>query len=82
VQALLSQASTAFALGKAGEARALYQQVVRLDPREAAGWRGLGVAASQLGARCDAVLAFQRYLALRPRAPDAARVRQQLEALK
>jgi Flp pilus assembly protein TadD len=82
IQPLLKQAASAFALGQSAEALAAYQRIVKIAPREAAAWRGLGVAAARLDRRAEAVRAFTRYLDLNPHAPDAARVRDQMEKLR
>ncbi|HEX2675031.1 MAG TPA: tetratricopeptide repeat protein [Polyangiales bacterium] len=82
VSGLLKQAASAFALGQTQQALSLYQSVVKNAPHEAAAWRGLGVAANRLGQRAEAARAFTRYLALSPNAPDAPRVRQQLDNLQ
>lgn len=80
--ALLEKAATSFVLGDAEGACDLYRQIVRTWPRQADAWRGLGLAASRLGERAEAVRAFERYLELRPDASDAARVRQRLDELQ
>ncbi len=79
LNALMKQAATAFALGESGRARDLYRQVVGASPARADAWRGLGLASNRLGERAEATRAFERYLTLRPDAPDAARIREQLE---
>ena len=52
------------------------------QPTQAEAWRGLGLTASRMGQRKDAEQAFERYLKLRPKAPDAARIREQLEKVR
>jgi regulator of sirC expression with transglutaminase-like and TPR domain len=82
LRALLDEAASAFVLGQMPKARSLYQRVLDRQPRQADAWRGLGLAASRMGQRKDAERAFERYLKLRPNAPDAARIREQLAKLR
>jgi len=51
------------------------------DPTHAPAWRGLGLANQRLGRPAEARLAFERYLALRPGARDAAEIRRRLAHL-
>lgn len=82
VKALLDEATSAFVLGQMPRARSLYQQVIERAPAQADAWRGLGLAASRMGQDTDAKRAFERYLKLRPNAPDAERIGEQLERLR
>lgn len=82
VDALNSEALSAYVRGRFPQARVLYLRATVAAPRDAAAWRGLGLVAARLGQRRDAKRAFQRYLALAPDAPDAARIRGQLEQLE
>jgi regulator of sirC expression with transglutaminase-like and TPR domain len=64
------------------KARSIYEQVLERQPAQAEAWRGLGLTASRMGQRKDAEHAFERYLKLRPKAPDAARIREQLDKVR
>ena len=81
VDSLVSEALGAYMRGQFPQARALYQRATVAAPRNVAAWRGLGLVAARLGQRRDATRAFERYLTLAPTAPDAARIRGQLEQL-
>lgn len=78
VQELSRQAATAVIQGKTAWARSLYRMIVRRSPRTANAWRGLAITSNRLGDRAEAARAFDRYLALRPDARDAERIRTQL----
>ena len=82
VQEQLAEASSAFVLGQVPRAKALYQQVLERSPSQPEAWRGLGLASSRMGQLNDAEVAFERYLKLRPNAPDAERVRDQLAKIR
>lgn len=82
VQDQLAEASSAFVLGHMPRAKALYQEILDRAPRQPDAWRGLGLVASRMGQRKDAARAFERYLELRPNAPDADRIREQLEKVR
>ena len=60
---------------------ALYRRAVAESPGNADAWRGLGMVSERMGQTQRARSAYQRYLTLAPNAPDAARVRAQLESL-
>lgn len=79
LQELERRAGAALIQGRTAEARSLYREIVRTTPRDASAWRGLAVTASRLGARTEAQRALSRYLTLRPDAPDADRIRAQVE---
>ena len=82
VKEQLATASSAFVLGQMPRAKALYQQILERAPRQADAWRGLGLVSSRMGQQKDAAHAFERYLELRPNAPDAERIREQLEKVR
>jgi eukaryotic-like serine/threonine-protein kinase len=82
IRTLLDEAASAFVLGQIPRARSIYQQVLDRQPSQADAWRGLGLTASRMGQRKDAERAFEQYLKLRPSAPDAARIREQLDKLR
>lgn len=79
--AVVAEALGAYMRGQFPQARALYLRATVLAPRNTAAWRGLGLVAARIGQRRDATRAFERYLELAPAAPDAARIRAQLEQL-
>lgn len=81
VPELLREASSAFVLGQMPRAGELYEQVLSRSPSQPDAWRGLCLVASRMGRSNDAKRAFARYLSLRPNAPDAARIREQLDKL-
>jgi serine/threonine protein kinase len=82
VQGQLAEASSAFVLGQMPRAKAIYQEILDHAPRQPDAWRGLGLVTSRMGQRKDAEHAFERYLELRPNAPDAARIREQLAKVR
>jgi regulator of sirC expression with transglutaminase-like and TPR domain len=82
VDALMQSAGTAFVRGDAARAHELYVQVLAREPHRAEAYRGLGLALRRLERGPDAARAFERYHEQRPDAPDAARVRAQLDALR
>ena len=53
-----------------------YREAIKLNPRLASAYRGLGVAYASLGNRDQAIKNYKKYLELAPNAPDAAQVRQ------
>jgi regulator of sirC expression with transglutaminase-like and TPR domain len=67
--------------GQLSAAQVRYREAVRLLPREAAGFRGLGLVSARLGDPRTAREALQRYLELAPAAPDAAAIRARLTSL-
>jgi serine/threonine-protein kinase len=78
----LSAASSAFVLGQMPRAKELYQQILERAPSQPDAWRGLGLVCSRMGQYKDAERAFERYLQLRPDAPDAERIREQLAKVR
>ena len=56
-------------------ARRLLIRAAALDPTFADGWRDLGIVRATLGDAKGARLAYRKYLAVAPDAPDAAEVR-------
>lgn len=82
VQEQLAEASSAFVLGQMPRAKALYQQILERAPAQPEAWRGLGLVSSRMGQHKDAERAFERYLELRPNAPDADRIREQLAKVR
>jgi eukaryotic-like serine/threonine-protein kinase len=78
---LVQQASSAFIQGQMPRARALYRDATAKAPTNADAWRGLGMVSSRMGQREEAARAFNRYLSLRPNAPDAAAIKKKLDEL-
>ena len=68
--------------GQLAAAQSRYREAVRLLPREASGFRGLGLVSARLGDSRTAREALQRYLELAPAAPDAAAIRTRLTSLR
>jgi tetratricopeptide (TPR) repeat protein len=58
--------------GDAPGAIAAYEEAVRLNPKDAAGYRGLGLANAQIGKRTEAVRYLRAYLKRAPNAEDRA----------
>jgi serine/threonine-protein kinase len=79
VTELVQEAAAAFVRGQLPRARALYREATVKAPANADAWRGLAMASSRMGQREEAARALQRYLALRPNAPDAEALRRKLE---
>lgn len=79
--ALLRDASSAMLHGEIPHARDLYREATLAAPRNAAAFRGLGLASERLGLVPEARRAYERYLELAPEARDAATVRERLERL-
>lgn len=79
--ALLSDARSAMLHGEIPRARDLYREATLASPRNAAAWRGLGLASERMGLSPEARTAYERYLSIAPNAADADTVRGRLEAL-
>ncbi len=56
--------------GDAAGAITAYEEMVRLSPKDPAGYRGLGLASAQLGKRTEAVRYLRMYLKHAPNADD------------
>jgi hypothetical protein len=78
---LVQQASAAFIQGQMPRARSLYREATSKAATNADAWRGLGMVSSRMGQREEARRAFERYLQLRPGAPDAAAIKKKLDEL-
>ncbi len=78
---LVQQASAAFIQGQMPRARSLYREATAKAATHADAWRGLGMVSSRMGQREEAKRAFERYLQLRPSAPDAAAIKKKLDEL-
>jgi hypothetical protein len=68
--------------GRLPAAQLRYREAVRLQPREATGFRGLGLVSARLGDVRTAREALTRYLELMPRASDAAAIQARLATLR
>jgi serine/threonine protein kinase len=77
----MQQALAALVRGRLATARDSYAEAVRLAPREAAGFRGLGLVSARLGQNAEARRALQRYLTLSPHAGDAEAIGDRLREL-
>lgn len=78
---LVRDASSAMLRGEIPRARDLYREATLAAPRNAAAWRGLGLASERLHLVPEARTAYERYLELAPTAGDAATVRDRLTRL-
>ncbi|MFI5307186.1 MAG: tetratricopeptide repeat protein [Polyangiales bacterium] len=78
---LVQQAAAAFVRGQMPRARALYREATQRAPNDPSAWRGLGMVSSRMGEHGEATRALQRYLSLRPDAPDADAIRKKLSEL-
>jgi Flp pilus assembly protein TadD len=79
---LTKQATDAMFRGELDAARAGFRKALRIDPHHARAWRSLGLLLDSAGEDADAVRALRRYLALRPDAPDAAKVEGRIAAMQ
>jgi len=78
-ETLYRQGVQAWAVGNTSAALAAYKQAQRANPSYAPTYRGLGNLYEKAGNSAAARAAYQRYLALAPRAPDAEAIRKKLE---
>ncbi|MCC7536518.1 MAG: tetratricopeptide repeat protein [Deltaproteobacteria bacterium] len=68
--------------GRARRAEPLYRLVLRADPDNLDGWRGLGHASVRLRRGRQAIRAYEQYLRRAPGATDAAEIRERLRRLR
>jgi Tetratricopeptide repeat len=68
--------------GDAGGAVGSYEETIRLNPKDAAGYRGLGLANAQLGKRTEAVRYLRTYLKHAPNADDRAIITSRISLLQ
>jgi tetratricopeptide (TPR) repeat protein len=61
---------------------AAYEEMVRLNPKDAGGYRGLGLASAQLGKRTEAVRYLRAYLKHAPSAEDRALISSRISLLQ
>ncbi|MDB4990961.1 MAG: Serine/threonine protein kinase PrkC, regulation of stationary phase [Myxococcaceae bacterium] len=80
-QQTMQAALSAMVRGRLVAAQDAYREAVRLAPREASGFRGLGLVSARLGDSQAARAALKRYLVLAPKADDAAAIASRLSAL-
>jgi serine/threonine protein kinase len=78
---LVREASSAMLHGEIPHARELYREATLAAPRNAAAWRGLGLASERLHLVPEARTAYERYLQIAPGAGDAETVRERLTRL-
>ena len=82
VDDLLASGLEALARDEVETALAQYRAAVAVDPGRPEAHRGRGVAASRAGFDDEAIVAYERYLALAPDAADRERVRARLSAIR
>jgi Flp pilus assembly protein TadD len=70
IQALHVAANELLGRGAFAEARESYQQLLNLDPRDAAARNGLGIALAQLARYGEAEAEFRRAISIRPGYPE------------
>ena len=68
--------------GNVDDALASFRSALDNEPTSPAAFRGLGMAYAMQGDDAQALQAYDRYLRLAPRAPDAAEIRQSIRELK
>ena len=68
--------------GQAAAAVELFNQSLTVAPRHSFTYRGLGLAYEKLGRRALARAAYERYLLLRPAAPDRALINKRIDKLR
>jgi hypothetical protein len=68
--------------GENAEAVRLFNEVLAKSPTHGLAVRGLGLAYEKMGRRAMAREAFNRYLGVKPNAPDAELIRKRIERLK
>jgi len=68
--------------GENAEAVRLFNEVLAKSPTHGLAARGLGLAYEKMGRRAMAREAFNRYLSVKPNAPDAELIRKRVERLK
>ena len=69
-------------MGQFEDAERHFREALELDERHAPAHFNLALALVQLERRAEALEAFERYLSLRPDAPDAADVREAIERIR
>jgi tetratricopeptide (TPR) repeat protein len=68
--------------GRSDEALASFRAALDNEPTNADAFRGLGMAYAMQGNDAQALQAYDKYLRLAPKAPDAAEIRQSIRELK
>ena len=68
--------------GDAAGAITAYEEMIRLNPKDPAGYRGLGLANAQLGKRTEAVRHLRAYLKHAPNAEDRAIITSRISLLQ
>jgi len=72
---LVSQGNKMFLQNKLNPALKYYRKAIQKNPRYALAYRGMGITYAKLGKASKAVKAYEKYLALSPKASDANQVR-------
>jgi len=73
---------TALEQGQTDEALQSFRAALDSEPAMAAAFRGLGMAYSMQGKSAQALQAYEKYLKLAPRAPDAGDIRSSIKQLR
>lgn len=68
--------------GQVDEAVRKFNRALKLNRRFSLAYKGLGLAYEKMGRKAMAKASFNRYLILRPDAPDKAMIRKRIERLK
>ena len=79
---LVQAAARELIQGHLNAAADLYSQAARIDPKNEAAFRGLGLVHERLGRKADAIRAFNRALTLAPNGQNAAMLRARLAKLQ
>jgi serine/threonine-protein kinase len=79
--AFYKQGVQTFVRGDAKGALALLQKAKSINPNYSPTWRVLGQVYKKLGDKAQAKSAYQHYLTIDPKAPDAAQIRDQINQL-
>jgi serine/threonine-protein kinase len=80
--ALVKEGAKHFVAGKLKEALASFEMAKHRAPGYAPAYRGIGMVKQRMGDRSGAAAAYRKYLALAPKAGDAASIRTKLEKLE
>ncbi|HEY6910826.1 MAG TPA: tetratricopeptide repeat-containing protein kinase family protein [Myxococcales bacterium] len=78
----LRHAETALEQGQTDEAVESFRSALESEPAMAAAFRGLGTAYSMQGKNAEALQAYEKYLKLAPKAPDAGDIRTTVKQLR
>jgi serine/threonine-protein kinase len=81
-QQLTREGTSALLGGQVGRALELLRRATQTDPALAAAWRSYGLALERAARSREAIDAYQRYLRIEPRGPQADKVRERIAALR